>query len=166
MGICKPCRDNSRKLKYENQQKISKSLEPAKLKAPVSFTSPERLVLKLKQQRLRNKQLEGHIEKMKLETETSGKHTNESLESDLMTLYSKADSKVIPPFMKLFWEEQQKYLVIKFCLALTAKSSFAYSELRYDSEKGSGVLVLPGFRTLRDYRNYIRPTRGFNPKVV
>ena len=132
MDICKPCRDNARKLKYENQRKISKSLEPAKLKAPVSFTSPERLVLTLKQQRLRNKQLEEHIEKMKLEIETSGKHINESLESDLMTLYSKADSKVISPFMKLFWEEQQKYVVrsktgrryhpiiIRFCLALAA----------------------------------------------
>ena len=80
--------------------------------------------------------------------------------------------------MKLLWEEQQKYLVksktgrryhpiiIKFWLAFAAKSSSAYSELRYDSEKGTGVLVLPSLRTLRDYRNYIRPTRGFNPKVV
>ena len=178
MDICKPCRDNSLKLKHENLRKISKSLEPAKLKAPVSFTSPERLVLTLKQQRLRNKQLEEHIEKIKLEIETSGKHINESLESDLVTLYSKADSRVVPPFMKLFWEEQQKYLVrsktgrryhpmiIKFCLALAAKSSSAYSELRYDPEKGSGVLVLPSLRSLRDYRNYIRPTRGCNPKVV
>ena len=178
MDICKPRRGKSRKLKYENQRKISKSLEPPKLKAPVSFTLPERLVLTFKQQRLRNKQLEKHIEKMMLEIETSGKHINESLESDLMTLYSKADSKVIPPFMKLFWEEQEKYLVrsktgwryhpmiIKFCLALAPKSSSAYSELRYDSEKGPGVLVLPSLRTLRGYRNYIRPTRGFNPKVV
>ena len=110
IDICKPCRDSSFKLKYKNQRKISKSIEPAKLKAPVSFTSPERLVLTLKQQRLKNKQLEEHIEKMKLEIEASGKHFNESLESDLVTLYSKADSKVVPPFMKLFWEEQQKYL--------------------------------------------------------
>ena len=178
IDICKPCRDSSFKLKYENQRKISKSIEPAKLKAPVSFTSPERLVLTLKQQRLKNKQLEEHIEKMKLEIEASGKHINESLESDLVTLYSKADSKVVPPFMKLFWEEQQKYLtrsktgrryhpmIIKFCLALAAKPSSAYSEMRYDSEKGSGVLVLPGLGTLRDYRNCIRPTRGFNPKLV
>ena len=41
---------------------------------------------------------------MKLEIETSGKRIDESLESDLMALYSKEDSKVIPPFMKLFWE--------------------------------------------------------------
>ena len=143
IDTCKPCRDNSLKLKYKNQRKISKSLEPAKLKAPVSFTSPERLVLTLKQQRLRNKQLEEHIEKMKLEIEASGKHINE-----MVTLYLNADSKVVLPFMKLFCEKQQKYLItsktgrryhpmiIKCCLALAAKSSSAYSELRYDPEKG------------------------------
>ena len=111
IDTCKPCRDNSLKLKYKNQRKISKSLETAKVKAPVSFTSPERLVLILKQQRLRNKQLEEHVEKIKLQIEASGKHVNESLESDLVTLYSKADSKLVPPFLKRFWEEQQKYLV-------------------------------------------------------
>ena len=57
-------------------------------------------------------------------------------------------------------------MIIKVCLALAAKSSSAYSELRYDSEKGSGILVLPSLSTLRDYRNYIRSTRDFNPKVV
>ena len=108
VDICKPCRNNSMKIKYENQRKISKSLEPAKLKAPVSLTLPERLVLIFNQQRLKNKQLEECTEKMKLEIETSGKHINESLESDLVTLYSKADIKVIPPFTKLFWEEKQK----------------------------------------------------------
>ena len=38
--------------------------------------------------------------------------------------------------------------------------------MRYDSATGSGVLVLPSLRTLRDYRNYFKPTRGFNPDVV
>ena len=38
--------------------------------------------------------------------------------------------------------------------------------MRYDSATGSGVLVLPSLRTLRDYRNYIKPTRGFNPDVI
>lgn len=31
---------------------------------------------------------------------------------------------------------------------------------------GSGVLVLPSLRTLRDYKNYIRPTRGFNSAII
>ena len=57
-------------------------------------------------------------------------------------------------------------MIIKFYVALVTKSSSAYSELRYDSEKGSSVLVLPSLRTLRDYRNYTRRTRGFNLKVV
>ena len=85
------------------------------------------------------------------------------------------DQEHVPPFMKLFWEEQQKYLsssssssiryhpmIIKYCLSLAAKSSSAYSDLRY----GYGVLFLPNLSTLRDYKNYIRPKRGFNNEVV
>ena len=67
--------------------------------------------------------------------------------------------------MKLFWEEQKKYnkesksssiryhpMVIKFCLSLATKSSSIYSDLRYDNKTGSGILVLPSLRTLRDYK--------------
>ena len=81
--------------------------------------------------------------------------------------------------MKLFWGEQQKYIqasspssmryhpmVIKFCLNLAAKSSSAYSDLRYGNKTGNGILVLPSIRTLRDYKNYIKLTRGFNPAIV
>ena len=57
-------------------------------------------------------------------------------------------------------------MIIKFCLSLAAKSSSAYSDLRYDSKNDTGVLVLPSLRTLRDYKNYIRPQRGFNPEVI
>ena len=52
---------------------------------------------------------------------------------------------------------------IKYCLNLAAKSSSTYSDLRYDSKSGSGILLLPSLRTLRDYKNYIKPTRGLNP---
>ena len=38
--------------------------------------------------------------------------------------------------------------------------------MRYDSATGSGVLVLPSLITFRDYRNYIKPTHGFNPDVT
>ena len=47
----------------------------------------------------------------------------------------------------------------------TAKSSSAYSDFRYNSRTGSGVLILPSLRTLRGYKNYIRPKRGFNNEV-
>ena len=71
---------------------------------------PERLVLTLKQQILKNKELEENLAKMRLEIEKSGQRINETLENDLISLYSKEDSHSIPPFMKLFWDEQQKYL--------------------------------------------------------
>ena len=57
-------------------------------------------------------------------------------------------------------------MIIKFCLSLAAKSSSAYSDLRFVSKTGSGFLVLPSLRTLRDYKNYIHPLRGFNPQVI
>ena len=40
-------------------------------------------------------------------------------------------------------------MVIRFCLNLTAKSSSAYSDLRYDCKTGNSILVLPSLRTLR-----------------
>ena len=57
-------------------------------------------------------------------------------------------------------------MIIKFCLNLAAKSSSAYKDLLYDNKTGTGVLVLPSLRTLPDYKNYIIPTRGFNPDIV
>ena len=93
-------------------------------------------------------------------------------------MFTGCDQEHVPPFMKLLWEEQQKYvhassssvryrpMVIKYCLNLAAKSSSAYSDLRYDSKTGSGILVLPSLRTLRDYENYINPQRGFNTHVL
>ena len=56
-------------------------------------------------------------------------------------------------------------MIIKFCLNLASKSPSAYSDLRYDEKTGNGILVLPSLRTLRDYKNYIKPTLGFNPAV-
>ena len=56
--------------------------------------------------------------------------------------------------------------IIKFCLSLAAKSSSTYSDIRYDKSSGSEILVLSSLRTLRDYKNYIRPQRGFNNVVV
>ena len=81
--------------------------------------------------------------------------------------------------MKLFWEEQQKYIssssptsiryhpmIIKFCLNLAAKSSSTYKDQQYYSTTRTGILVLPSLRTLRDYKNYIRTTRVFNPEII
>ena len=80
--------------------------------------------------------------------------------------------------MKLFWEEQQKYLsslkngirchpmIIRYCLNLASKSPAVHEEMRFNEKSGSGCLVLPSRRRLRDYKNYITPERGFNPKIL
>ena len=36
----------------------------------------------------------------------------------------------------------------------------------YDELRKSGIMVLPTRRTLRDYRNTIRPETGFNPEII
>ena len=103
---------------------------------------------------------------------------SENLGEDLTSIMAGADQRNIPPFMKFFWEEQQKYIkcssrgiryhpmIIRFCLSLASKSSSAYDDIRYDEKSGTGILILPSRRRLRDYKNYIRPERGFNKNII
>lgn len=176
---CKSCQALNLRAKCEINTKKSKLEVPAKLNAPIKFTSPGRVKLTLQKQRLKCKQLEHQIEQMKSALENCSESISPQLGEDLTSIFSKTNQQNIPPFMQLFWEEQQKYLkcsspssvryhpmIIKFCLNLAAKSSSAYNDLRYDPKTGNGILVLPSSRTLRDYRNYIRPTRGFNPAII
>lgn len=52
-------------------------------------------------------------------------------------------------------------MITRFCLSLASKSASAYDELH-----NCNVLVLPSRRTLRDYKNVIKPSTGFNTEVV
>ena len=52
-------------------------------------------------------------------------------------------------------------MVICYCLSLATKSPACYEELRK-----SKILVLPSQRTLKDYRNCIRPKAGFQEEVI
>ena len=54
-------------------------------------------------------------------------------------------------------------MIIRYCLALQAKSAAAYNEIRYDEKTGTGFVVLPSQRRLRDY---IRPKQGFNHEII
>ena len=176
---CSSCSKFNQKCVYDTTRKQTKLTEPAKLNAPIKNTRPERLKLTIQNQILQCKLFEEEINKMKATLEMDSQPVDSQLSKDFVTLFSGCDQERVPPFMKLFWEEQQKYLtssssssiryhpmIIKYCLSLAAKSSSSYSDLRYNSKTGSGVLVLPSLRTLRDYKNYIRPKRGFNYEVV
>ena len=138
-----------------------------------------RLKLTLQDHRLKCKQLEDELFKMRTAIETLSEIVDTELNQDFQTIFSGRDKTDVPNFMKLFWEEQQQYIqsscsssirynpmIITSCINLAAKSSSEYSDLRYDSKTDSGLLFLSSLWILRDYKNYIRPTRGINPAVI
>lgn len=152
--------------------KQRKLTEPAHINSPVSQTPPERLKLTIQMQRMRCSQLENQLRLMQEELNKSSVHIDHELSKDFISIMGKTRHE-ITPFMNLFWQQQQKLfasnstgvryhpMIIRYCLSLVTKSPSLYEELR-----NSGILVLPSQRTLRDYRNYIRPERGFQERVI
>ena len=177
-GICEHCNNHMKKADKSLKRSALAITVPAKLNAPISLTSPERLKLTIQNYRIENKSLKLQISKLQEELSKSSTPVSSELSSDLVTIMSNADQSKISPFMKFFWEEQQKYLstsktgvryhpmIIRYCLSLASKSPAAYDDIRYDEKSGTGFVVLPSRRRLRDYKNYIHPQRGFNKDIV
>ena len=146
--------------------------QPAKPKAPVSATSSHRIKLTLQQQRLKCNQLEQELQKIKEMLQMSNLQVDKTLNNDFINILN-ANQKNVTPFMKLFWEQQQKLfrsddrgaryhpMIIRYCLSLYAKSASCYEEIR-----NSGILKLPSSRTLRDYKNVIKPAVGFQEGII
>ena len=112
------------------------------------------------------------LEEMKEELARSHIMVDYELHSDFMAILSQSDRKMTP-FISLFWEQQVRMhkgtpngyryhpQIIRFFLSLAIKSPAFYNELR-----DSGVLVMPSLRTLRDYKNAIRPQVGFHEEII
>lgn len=168
-AYCKSVGQSFCKFQKLTNQKLT---QPAKLFAPISQTSPARIKLTIQNQRLKCSQLERELEEMKNELASSNVQIDHKMSNDFVKILSDADEKMTP-FMNLFWQQQKKLfssssqgvryhpMIIRFCLSLAAKSPSCYEEL-----KNSGILVLPSQRTLRDYRNWIKPSVGFSHGVV
>eukprot|EP00794_Sanderia_malayensis_P002815 gene2815-3251_t len=175
---CKKCISSQREVAKAAKRKRDNLTVPEKLNAPISQTSKERVKLTLQGYRAENKVLKVQIEEIRQELETSAVPVSQDVSKDLTDITGGVDEEKIPPFMRLFWEEQQNYLsasktgiryhpmVIKFCLGLAAKSASAYDELRYEEKKQTGILILPSGRTLHSYKNYICPKQGFNKEII
>ena len=69
-----------------NRKKVNLEA-PAKLKAPIKFTSSEKVKLTLEQHRLENKQLHSQIDKMKSALENCSQKVNPELNNDLLYLF-------------------------------------------------------------------------------
>lgn len=170
--VCSNCSEYMKYANSSRQLKENKPLKPAHVKAPISKTDPERVKLTLQGQRLRCAELERELNEMRTELEKSNIEIDCNLSDDLTKIIDSSGSQ-ITPFMNLFWQQQKKLfsrsatgvryhpMIIRFCLSLASKSPSCYEELR-----NSGVLVLPSQRRLRDYRNVIKPKRGFQKEVI
>ena len=169
---CQACIEYLHGFDKAKKSKQSRLTKPAHVKAPVSQTDPERIKLTLQGQRLRCMELERELDEMRTELLKSNFEVDQELNSDFTKIFDSGDNK-LTPFMKLFWQQQKELfsrkstgvryhpMIIRICLSLAAKSPSCYEELR-----SSGVLVLPIQRRLRDYRNAIRPRRGFQAEVI
>eukprot|EP00794_Sanderia_malayensis_P014619 gene14619-16134_t len=170
--MCGNCSAHEKKIETKAIKKSHQINTPAKLNAPITVSHPNRVKLALQAQRLKCSQLEKEIARMKLDIQSAGVHVPSDLSQDIKALINNYDG-TVTPFMRLFWEQQQPCfqgnphvvrfypMIIRFCLSLAAKSASACDELR-----SSKVLTLPSRRTLRDYRNAIKPKVGFNAAVV
>ena len=112
------------------------------------------------------------------EVPKSSLKVSENLGEGLTSIMAGTDKRDIPTFMKYFWEEQQKYIkcssrgiryhpvIMRFCLSFAAKPTSAYDDIWYDEKSVTGILILPSRNRLRNYKNYIRPERGFNKNII
>ena len=107
---CSSCHSHCIKLTSEANRKQANLDKPAKLYAPVTRTNPVKLKLALQKHRLECKQLESEFAIMKTALELNSEKVSPELSADFVSLFSGCDQTDVPPFMKPFWEEQQKYV--------------------------------------------------------
>ena len=169
-NLCESCNSLLKRVGKKEKQLSFRLKAPAKRNAPLSKTSHERVILALKQERLKCSELEAKIKKMKQEIENKYVPSDKEISEDISKIMAENLGQATP-FMKLFWDQQQKIfssqkkalcyhpMRIRFSLSLAAKSASVYDELR-----NSKCLILPSRRTLRDYKNIIRLKAGFNKK--
>ena len=113
---------------------------------------PAKVLLTLQQTRKANKELKSHIEKIEKKFNATSIAVENDLHEDRQKMFEFLDNRKVPPFMKLLWEEQMKYIlqgpkqiryhpaIIRFCLGLYAKSPAAYEHLRLSEKDGTGAL--------------------------
>ena len=166
--ICEICNSVKKLASKVSIAKMKRLRIPAKPKALVSLTSPDRTKLTLLDQRLKCAQLQRKIDDVAIELKKSSFSLDHELSGDLIQSFSNADSSNVTDFMNLFWQQQQKLsssssksvrfhaIIIRFCLSLSAKSTSCFEKLR-----NSGILKLPSQRTLRNYRNFVKPKQDF-----
>ena len=86
--------------------------------------------------------LKSDMQNIQHEISKSSVKVDDGLNADLIKIMSNAGKSEVSPFMKFSWEEKQKYLniscktsiryhlvIIRYCLALQAKSAAVHNEI-------------------------------------
>ena len=93
------------------KRKANSLTMPLKPKVPISLTSPERIQVTIQSYRIENKILKSKIQNLQHEISKSSMKFDDGLSADLIKIMSHADKSKVPPFLKFFWEQQQKYFL-------------------------------------------------------
>ena len=91
-------------LKKEN------NITPAETNAPISQTSSERLKSTIQTYRMRNKKLKMKLGQLQEEISKASLSVSTDLSHDFKSIILETDQRKNSPSMRLFWEEEQKYL--------------------------------------------------------
>ena len=120
---------------------------------------------------------EERLKRMQSEIDTHGITLENGLGDSFLAILDKTNL-YVNPHMRLVFQQQQKAMqsskhgrrchphFVEFCLFIYAKSSSVYNNLRKSEKNPDGILFLPHERTLRDYRNHIKPSPGFIPEII
>uniref|UniRef100_A0A7M5UX08 THAP-type domain-containing protein n=1 Tax=Clytia hemisphaerica TaxID=252671 RepID=A0A7M5UX08_9CNID len=110
LKICTHCTSLEKKEMNALKMKQNMQAKPIPLKAPITATSVARLKATILEQRALNKDLTNQISYLQNELDRKSVIVNKELHQDLKSIFDQTDQRRISPFMKLFWEEQMKYL--------------------------------------------------------
>ncbi|XP_070548954.1 uncharacterized protein [Ptychodera flava] len=130
-----------------------------------------------------NEQLKRKVQNLQDRVRHVIEEKGETLDEDLSTSFSSVmndkNNEVMSCFpadsaQRIFWQQQKQAvevksktqrrwhpMMIKWCIALHAKSSSAYRFLR-----STNMLILPGESTLRDYTKFSTTTDGVNYDII
>ena len=170
--ICTKCKETERTQLMKQKKTEEKQTQPLKPNDLLHTVSKQQLKAALKQTRKAAKNYRKEIEVFKTKLEEKPITINQYMHSSLETAMK--DFQPPSELTDLFWKEQCKAfntkgrtgvkwhpMMIRLALLLHSRGPAAYKTLRE-----TGVLILPGESTLRDYTNYIHPSTGFQPQVL
>lgn len=114
--ICMLCTSAVKKAQISVKRTSLNLNVPAKLNVPIAFTSPDRVLLRLREEstekkalQIENISLKHEIKLLEEEISASSISVSSDLGSDFKPIMSNADPSKVSPLMKIFLEEKQKY---------------------------------------------------------